>query len=112
MIPQEFVDYARRATADIDSRRARRDARDELIEHLMSSYESELATGATADQALVEVLERMGPARALTAPLSAAHTPRFDRRTLTIVIATGLCLLAAIWAAFYFYFLANFGTPS
>lgn len=108
-IPEQFAAYARRATADIDSGRARRDARDELIEHLMDAYEAELDAGSTIEEAITEALERMGPATSITGELADAHTPRFNRRTLAIIIAAGIAVVVGIWAVFYLYFLASFG---
>ncbi len=98
-IPAEFEEYAKAATRGIDSRRERKDARNELVEHLMAALEEESAKGTDADAAIQAVLTRMGDADEVADPIEDAHTPRFTVGTVLKVLAVAALIFLGIWLA-------------
>ena len=82
-----FLDYV---CGDIISKRERENARNELYDHLMCTYECNLARGMDEEHATIEAENSMGDRNAIRAQLEQVHASFPERRfksALALVIA-------------------------
>ena len=67
MLPREISDFAREAVGPIRARKQRRAAEDELLDHLETVYEQNLATGMEEKEAAENGVAHMGKLKTLQA---------------------------------------------
>ena len=67
MLPREIADFAREAVEPIRARKQRRAAEDELLDHLETVYEQNLATGMEEKEAAENAVAHMGKLKTLQA---------------------------------------------
>ena len=67
MLPREISDFAREAVEPIRARKQRRAAEDELLDHLETVYEQNLATGMEEKEAAENAVAHMGKLKTLQA---------------------------------------------
>ncbi len=103
-IPEEFADYARRATAGVDGGVARRAARDELLAHLLDARQNALDAGASEEESVRRALERMGGADELVRPLERATTPRWRPTVVAGLVLAALLVVIALWLVLWLAF--------
>ena len=67
MLPREISDFAREAVEPIRARKQRRAAEDELLDHLETVYEQNIATGMEEKEAAENAVAHMGKLKTLQA---------------------------------------------
>ncbi len=65
MLPRALTDFARDAVAPIRARKLRREAEEELVDHMAEIYAQDLATGMSEEDAAGDAVARMGTLRLL-----------------------------------------------
>ena len=109
--PESFRDYARRAASGIDDRGDRRDAESEIVGHLLDAQADAVASGLSPVEAEAAALARMGEAPTITAPLEAAHTPRWRPGVVIGFVVAALILAAIPVIAAWLWIASIIGSP-
>lgn len=99
---EEFETYIRKMAMQIDDVTARKEIVQELREHLMDSYESEMDGGAVHEAAVRNVLLRFGEAEGIGADLDRVHTPRLKPWHLLVILAAVILFVTLVYAYFHF----------
>lgn len=103
-VPDSFRRYARRATADIDDRRDRLAAEEELTAHLLDRYAAARESGVPGAAAEADALRAMGDASDLAGSIGEAHRPRWRPGVVVGLVLGGVAVLVLIWAALFLAF--------
>lgn len=100
-----FEKYIRSVTHQIDDREARKETKRELREHLTESYEEQIATGKSHEEAVLIALDNFGEAGGIGADLDKVHTRRLKVWQAFIIAAVVIICISFVFGYFY----ANMG---
>ena len=96
MTPEKLNYILDRICSGIGSSAERKDARDELYDHIMNHYEKNIALGMTEEEAYSEAVEALGDREKIEKDLTRAHrsTGRHIINTLAVAFTMVACCFA------------------
>lgn len=113
MTPEKLNYILDRICSGIGSSAERKDARDELYDHIMNHYEKNIALGMTEEEAYSEAVEALGDREKIEKDLTRAHRSvgRYAVNVIAVVFtAVSCCILFPVVSSFLFiaqnYFIA------
>ena len=98
---KSFDCYARKVSYQIDDRRARKEASQEIYAHLIESKENLLETGISEEEAERTALFQMGDADHLGGELDHIHTPKLKLWHILIISLILVLIAVSIYGYFY-----------
>ena len=98
---KKFDYYASKVSSKIDDGSARKEAYEEIYDHLIESKDDFLKTGMSEEEAEQAVLFHMGDAADLGGELDHIHTPKLRLWHILIVILILVVIVSSIYGYFY-----------
>lgn len=90
-----------RICSGIASKSERKDARDELYDHIMNHYEKNKACGLSEEEAYSKAVEVLGDAETIGSNLKAIHNAKRSRRLLALRISLSLLAMVCMVAPWF-----------
>jgi len=103
----EFRRYARLASQGIVRGAERRQTADELYDHATSLYDDAVADGTSHEQAVRDVLVRLGDPADVTDDLGSAHRPRVTASAVILIAVAVAGFIACLIGLYAWFFAIN-----